>query len=510
MRGFLQKLLPGHDRPADERQEPHHGSAPTEPTEPSESPGAAGGTAGESPRDRPPGDRSPGHHPQSESSVHRLDEVERDALEALREGIMALAEFLPEPPDVLRGLGEHALDLTPADLRAAGRAEALGVVPDLRRLARTLVESATAEGSRAPRVKLDAAVDHLRKAVEGLPSVERPGRRRRKKLRSAAARDLESLLREIAAEHLGLVLTLSDPEARLIEDIAFAWHPGRPEELDTCLLERAFQRLEAAVTDTEMLFLQRRISRWWFRRFAPEGGSAAEEFGLDVREAEWALLDRPVPGIDGPVVEAFVRQGLAARLPPRQASLLDRLQGSFVSGFEVLEHEGPRAVFRDLTRRARYEVREHNDDIGYTRGEVALGRLIPGDGDAWQRSPGMAFLGAEPGDLASVIGEALRIADRDGASRSIAVEGIMLALLDDEELPSRSARPSPASSPGTSCAGPSTSWRRPASPSRRPSPMSPNTSSEPRASVPGPTSSAALTSPSTRSPPSGSRPSTSR
>lgn len=140
------------------------------------------------------------------------------------------------------------------------------------------------------------------------------------------------------------------------------------------------------------------------------------------------------------MVEAFARQKLADALPPLQASLVERLPGSFVSAFEVVARDGNRTVLQDVAGRRRYEVAEHNDDIVYGPGSVAVGRLIPGEGSAWRRSPGMAFLEADGSDLGQAFRESLRMSDREDVPRAISVEATLL-LLTTDETPPRKVRP---------------------------------------------------------------------
>lgn len=381
--------------------------------------------------------RKAGSASATEVRTHLLDELERDALAALRDGITAAATARPEPDDDLRGPVDVPRDLPPADILALQDRATAPLGRSLRPLASALVASVTGgDPDRHPDVA--SSVAGVREATEQLARAGGARRARRKQLDRVVARDVGTLLREVAAEHHGLILSVSHPGAG--EGAAFAWHAGRPEEIDVCLLERVLQRLEVSVSGTELLLLQRRISRWWFRQYSAGGRKASDKFGRWVREVEWALLDRSVPGIGGTVLEAFIRQGLADGLPPLQASLAERLPGSFVSGFVVVERDGSRTVLQNLRGNRRYEIGEHSDEIHYGPGEVALGRLIPGEGSTWLRSPGMAFVGADRDGLGEVVRETLRMSDREDAYRAIAVEAALMALTTDEKPP-RKVRP---------------------------------------------------------------------
>jgi len=73
-------------------------------------------------------------------------------------------------------------------------------------------------------------------------------------------------------------------------------------------------------------------------------------------------------------------------------------------------------------------VHEHNEEIAYVPGFIALGRLIPLDGGRWLRSPGMAFGSAPNDELAPALARAVR-ASTDTLGPALTIEAAIATMM---------------------------------------------------------------------------------
>lgn len=94
------------------------------------------------------------------------------------------------------------------------------------------------------------------------------------------------------------------------------------------------------------------------------------------RHAEWFLLERVCDPLDGVPI-----QMLRSSLPPGdedREALLDSLQSSFASVFEVGEVRGGQGAWvRDLAGGGEYALHEPEGSLGLQTGDLLVGRLLP-------------------------------------------------------------------------------------------------------------------------------------
>jgi hypothetical protein len=225
--------------------------------------------------------------------------------------------------------------------------------------------------------------------------------------------------------------------------------PVPPATAHVWLLEPLYQRLELAVRDDALLTLERAASAWQFARWTGTGRRRArDEFGYGVREQEYSLVERPTLALDAPVVAAFAEQPGFADVPARQRAMARALGESFVGVFTVRERSADALELEDGRTGRRYTAHEHNPELAYRPGFVALGRLIP-FGGGWLRSPAMAFVSPpERGSAAEFARSLTPMVDAMGAG--IAIEALIttLATGDGASLP-RAVPPAPSRAEAT-------------------------------------------------------------
>jgi hypothetical protein len=287
-------------------------------------------------------------------------------------------------------------------MRAAGRAFVRwAAAPDVETTARL------AGDMDAAARQLGDAVAAARAGIRGeLPAIPRSQRR-------AYAGQMQSrvaaFVREQGLEQADAEVMLgSERDGTRIVIVA----PLPPATAHVSLTEYLYQRVELALVGEPLLILECLAARW---RFACWGGGSStrvpgDEFGRSVREHEYAFVERPLVSLDATIMEVLPEQAWWPTLPARQQAMARALAGSIGGTYAVVAREGAVTVLEEPLTGQRHRVHEHNPDIRYAVGDVAMGLLLPWTsptGDfAWLRSPGMAFLAAEPG-YARVAAEAL-------------------------------------------------------------------------------------------------------
>lgn len=383
-------------------------------------------------RPAPPGSDEPARPGPDAGDGLRLELLDADAEEAIRAlwaACIVIAEALP--PEV-----RDVADPPPADLaglRVADTREAAALIPGL---ASYLVRHLAGEDGRGwwARRRLRAGAEVLLRAVEPLRERLEPEEWRDPSdaavgTAGAALADVGALLRERALEERDreLLLFLDEEEMKL----QVALRPVRPAEAHVLLLERLYERVETSLLGEGLLALERAASRWWFSRWSLLDLGEEMAFGRGVREQEWSLVDRPALMLGVPVLAAFLEQGLADRFatPPRQGRMAEALLGSTVGAFVVRERAGEVSLLEDPDTGRLHRVLEHNPELEYGPGSLALGRLLPFEDGAFLRSPGMAFMGGveETEELARRV--ATGIAEREEEfSPAIGLEGLISVL----------------------------------------------------------------------------------
>ncbi|HEX9698876.1 MAG TPA: hypothetical protein VGD06_05390 [Acidobacteriota bacterium] len=221
-----------------------------------------------------------------------------------------------------------------------------------------------------------------------------------------------------------------------------AWTPIAAHRALVWSMGRLFDRIESMLHGDWILGAERHAATWYFSRWSGTKGGAAA-FARDVREQEFALVDRPLVTCGATALELFIEDERFDDVPELQRQLADMLGRSVLGVFTVRDRRGENVVFEGGGSHRTYQVLEHSPEIDYDVGYVGLGRLIPYDG-RYLRSPGMALLGMhDPGfadDLAASMIEA--VAD---APPPVLIEGVVAALAEGEKVP-RSLPPAPSRS----------------------------------------------------------------
>ena len=270
------------------------------------------------------------------------------------------------------------------------------------RLADSLVDFAVLGGSTsaladARRQLEDSASSVGRSSIEAASSRghrrSRESARARRERKAAEQDDLAHIgasLREtgLVRHDVSLYLGTGHDGSRVL-----AWNPVPPETAHVWLLGSLYEGIENAFLLDEDLQLERRASEWWFMRWSGEPRGEQEGFAWGVREQEWSLVERPMMLLGASAVAGFRDQPFWASLRPRQQRLASMLSASFAGVFVIRERRADTTIFESVVDGRRYEVHEHNTDIDYRSGQVALGRIIPFEHDRYLRSPGMAFVG---------------------------------------------------------------------------------------------------------------------
>jgi hypothetical protein len=169
-----------------------------------------------------------------------------------------------------------------------------------------------------------------------------------------------------------------------------------------------YERIEKWVLDDDLRIMERGAAHWWFSRWAPPGRMEEHLFAREVREREFALVDRPFLALDDrTAIEHLADTGELDAFPPKQRHMAMQLLESEVGVWEVLERDGDESVFRAPLDGRLYRVREHAPEHRVEAGSLALGRLIPfGDG-TWLRSPGVVFFPADSPGQARTLAQAI-------------------------------------------------------------------------------------------------------
>lgn len=379
--------------------------------------------------------------PTDEPTLHPLDPAERRAVATLTTAFATL------------GVLRHAV--APSQARA-------DVALDSFLPARPIVHAVAALADQlvdrwAPRVGAaasgDGALDEAEGAVTAalataLPAevrttiarlTEPPGRRHRGTGRGAGRGDARaeagSLLHEAALERCDADLYLATD--RTGGELVL-WTGLPPASARVRLFESLYERLEVAVAAHELLALERLASRWAFERWsAPAPRDPETAFPRTVREQEWSLGERETLAFDAPAGRA-VRDEAAVTLPPRQRALAAALAASTCGVHVVRERRGAVTVLEpviDGTHRAPViEMHEHNPELAYAAGFVALGRVIPDEAGRVLRSPGLAFVA--PGDAAFPHTVADAVArSSETMPRALVVEAVLSGLFGTRPLP---------------------------------------------------------------------------
>lgn len=380
-------------------------------------------------RSRPP--RTPPPPSGDEPIVHTIEGAAARALDALDDAarllhglhtayVRASAESAEESAGLRRGA--RALDDlpdAPLDAIAAPLPYTAPLIEPLRSAGRAFVEWAAATDDdatvrlasdvNAAAARLAEAVAAARADIPGeLPQVPRT---QRHAYAGQMASRVAAFVREQGLEHASAEVMLGTTGAGTRVSLVA---PLPPATAHVSLTEYLYQRLQLALADETLPMLECLAARW---RFACWGGHPSvrvkgDEFGRSVREHEYVFVERPLLAADATLMELLPEQEWFETMPPRQRAMALALAGSIAGAFTVVAREGAVSVLEDAITGRRHRVHEHNPEIRYRTGDVALGRLLPwvsptaGDDFAWLRSPGMAFLSAEPG-YAQVVAETL-------------------------------------------------------------------------------------------------------
>jgi len=289
----------------------------------------------------------------------------------------------------------------------------------------------------------EALEDAIRAARDAIPiALPRPPRSRQKALERDALGCVAALIREAGLEGPDADVHLA---TRAGGRRVLVWAPVPPATAQVWLLESLYQRLEQAITGDELLLFERTASRW---RFACWGGAERtrdpdDAFGRGVREQEYSLVERTTMALDAPVARALESQPWAGEVPPRERALAGALAESFAGVFTVRGRDGETAELEDAATGRRYAVHEHNPDIAYRAGFLALGRLIPFRDGRWLRSPGMAFFVPPDEGMAPRLAQGLTVSK--DLPPAMGVEAI-IATLGSPRRPVLPRKVSPAAS----------------------------------------------------------------
>lgn len=411
------------------------------------------------------GPDEPGAEPPNDSraSVYRLTGELRDMLEAIVSGCAITADtaklddelYLDDVPD--DELGDDVLDadeLTDDKIEASVSefAEAYGgLALTTRVLARELLARAldrrptqrgvsllsaeSAEDDADPAV-LDKLVEFLLPA--NLPDAIRPSRQGRRE----AFGETAWLVREVGLEEFDVSCDLATSAGGTPELFAYSRSPASAH---VALLEYLFQRAEGVVENLDpLLAAERDASFWQFSRWSaspPPGRGWVEvtEFTGSVREQEYSLAERRTVTLGTSVMSELARDEGFAELFPRQHRMAAALAASFVDVFECVGLEGTRATLRSIRDGRTVDVHEHMEPITYAPGCIAMGRLLPFDGDLHLRSPGMLFI--EPDESTHVKAAVEAFGDaRATSSPALALEAFISSAVFGVRVP-RSVKP---------------------------------------------------------------------
>lgn len=320
-------------------------------------------------------------------TLHPLDEAELEALDALVNALVALDVSVPN----------SARFDGPVELLASLYREPRPLLEAMRAVAHEVVARALSGGEPPDRERLGHEVrrlDESRIALLGEPDpVPLPP-----DLRDVFLMDAAELIREVGLEVFDASVLL----ARGKDDrLHLAGDRVPPETALIWLQGRLFDRLEAVALSDPLLEIERRASRWAFERWSAPlaiGDREAAAFTQGVREREWSFVDRESALFGTPPVHALCEQPLFEKLPPKQQRLARALRGSFVGVFTVLSHQDDEVELEGALDGRRYRVHEHNSEVRYDAGFIAIGRLIPLGGGRWLRSPGMLIF-SSPGNV---------------------------------------------------------------------------------------------------------------
>ena len=216
-----------------------------------------------------------------------------------------------------------------------------------------------------------------------------------------------------------------------------AWTRIPSETAHVWLLGSLYDRVEASLGSEPLLLFERRASRWWFERWSTGWLTEENPFARGVREQEWSFVERPALALDDvPVIFSFCSQDFFEQVPPRQQKLARALRRSFVDVFAVRKRGEEETILDSLSDGRRYPVHEHNPEIEYRAGFLALGRLIPWDGGRYLRSPGMVIFQPANAEQGPLLAEGLAKAG-DEISPTIAIEALLSTLGGDARVPRR-------------------------------------------------------------------------
>lgn len=333
----------------------------------------------------------------------RSDDGALDEPVARRRGARAADDLPGAPLDAIAAPMPDAAPLV-APMRAAGTAFVRwAAAADADTTARLAAEVDAAAG------RLTDAVASARAGIAGeLPTIPRS---RARAYAGQMASRVAAFVREQGLEHADAEVALGTTRDGKRVSLAA---PLPPATAHVSLTEMVYERLELGLVDEPLLMLECLAARW---RFGCWGGDASvhvqgDEFGRSVREHEYVFVERPLVALDATPMEAVVEQPWFATFPARQQAMARALAGSVGGTYTVIAREGAVSVLEEALSGARHRVHEHNPEIRYGVGDVAMGRLLPWPSPArdagfeWLRSPGMAFLAAQPG-YARVAAEAL-------------------------------------------------------------------------------------------------------
>lgn len=367
------------------------------------------------------------------AAADRLSDM--DAPRRLSRDASAELRHLVEMFGMLGQAMPEALAIGPAmDLAAELTEEYRDLGRDLREGVRRILREAAPKPAEAAVVGEISGMAPL--LAELRREVERPSPELAPDELAAAFVGLVGLVNEVGyEEHSAAVFPLPLPDG----EISLVWDPVSREAADIALMERVMDRLEMWAGQTDIGYMERQASRYWFDRFSLPKYPESMEFSHYVREQEFTFAGRAFVSLGDTVARNYaVLKG--AMLRPAVRRMLEALVRSRASLFVVRERQGASAVMEDLADGQRCTVQEHNESLVYDAGSVALGRLLPRSDGAYGRSVGMAFSHWPEG--AASIGQTLVSADAIGFDREIILEGL-LTQAQGGTIP-RTVRPAPS------------------------------------------------------------------
>jgi hypothetical protein len=335
--------------------------------------------------------------------------LSRDASAELRhlvETFGMLGQAMPE-----------ALAISPAmDLAAELTEEYRDLGRDLREGVRRILREAAPKPAEVAVVGEISGIAPL--LAEFSREVERPSPELTPDEVAAAFVGLIGLVNEVGyEEHSASVFPLPLPDG----EIGLVWQPVSREAADVALMERVMDRLEMWAAQTDIGYMERLASRYWFDRFSLPTYPEEMELSHYVREQEFTFAGREFVSLGDTVARNYaIHKGATL---PAVRRMLEALVRSRASLFAVRERQGASSVMEDLSDGKRYTVHEHNESLRYDARSVALGRLLPRGDGAYARSVGMAFSHWPEG--AASIGQTLVSADAVGLDREIVLEGML-------------------------------------------------------------------------------------